>query len=181
MDIQCICPAKPDGKSRHATDTITLREKLDFRSCIALRNEVIALKQADPDSSLSEVLALLTEQYVVFGVESWSLADDSGPIPVTHPNVREYLLAHPIEVMAIGNEADERYSAVMLPLLMRASESSQPTPTDTSTSPMNGSSAEPPTPLKRSSTSTTPTDATEPTSTSPDGDSSSSRRSKSVA
>jgi len=160
--IDCICPSKADGQMRHPDgDEITLRETLGFRSVLALRNEPMVLKTEDPDASTGEILAALTEGYLVFGVESWTLVDAKGkPIPVTRANVREHLLSRPDAAIVVADAADERYSAVVLPLLLRASNSSPLTPTSDSTSPTNGGSTKRPKRSSPSSTTSSPTAGT---------------------
>lgn len=170
--IDCICPPKADGEPRHPDgDTVTLRPKLDFRSGLAARNEVIILKQEDEQATTADILALLTETYLVSGIESWSLVDEKGkPLPVSRANVRAFLEEHPEEAMVVGDEADGLYSeAVITPLLKRARAYSPPTPINGSTSVTNGSSPDRPKPSKRSSISTTPTDGTARMSASPAG------------
>lgn len=165
VDIACICPPKADGEPRHAADTVTLRETLDFRSAAACRNAISLLYQDDPDASIADVLAVLSETYLLGGVEAWSLIGPDGkPMPVSKPLIRSVLLARTDVAMEVADAAHDIYNeAVLLPLLRKASMSSPPSPTDDSTSPRTGSTDEAPTPSKRSSTTTTPMDDTEPT------------------
>jgi len=187
VQIACPCPAK-DGEPRHESDEVTLRERLGFVEAAAIRNR-IGLRRAEAGADLEsdEILAVLTEGYILHGVESWTLVgpDEKGvdrPIPVTRANVRVYILDRWEIASVVADAADEAYSeAVMLPLLRAASTSSQPTPTEGSTSPSPATGTQDPRPLKPSSISTTPTDATETTSPSPAGASRSSRSSRSAA
>lgn len=177
VTIECLCPPKAAGEVRHPQgDTVTLRERLDFRAAVTARNTIVFLKSEDPDASAAEILAALTETYLLLGIESWSLLDAKGkPLPPSKAAIREYLLARPEIAMRVGDAADELYSeAVVLPLLARAQNFSPPTPTNGPTSAPKGSSPKPPKPSKPSSTTTTPTGGTVPTSLSPAGDSSSS-------
>ncbi len=154
--IDCVCPRKPDGNVRHPDgDTVTLREKLDFRSALTARNTVILLRQEDVTDA-AEILASLTEVYLRVGIESWSLVDAKGkPVPVSREAVAAFMADYPDAAMTIGDEADELYSeAVITPLVARASKSLPPTPTKGSISVTNGSS---PTPRKRSKPSLTTT------------------------
>jgi len=153
-----------------------LRERLDFRAALTARNTMVLLKEEDPDVSSAEILAALTETYLVLGVESWSLVDAKGkPLPVSKAAIREVLLTKPDIAMEVGDAADALYSAaVILPLLARAQTSSPPTPTTESTSAKTPSLPKPPKPSKRSSITTIPMAATGATSPSPAGDSSSS-------
>ena len=181
--IACPCPAK-DGEPRHESDEVTLRERLGFVEASAIRNRIaIRRQQADEDIESDEILAVLTEGYIIHGVESWTLEDADGkPLPVTRANVRACILDRWEIASVVADAADEAYSeAVMLPLLRAALTSSQPTPTEGSTSPSPATGTRDPRPLKPSSISTTPTDATETTSGSPAGGSRSSRSSRSAA
>ncbi len=166
MDIPCICPLK-DGQTRHeAGDTVTLHERLDFRAATTARNTVAMMKQEDDDVSTAEILAGLTEVYLLLGIASWSVVDDRGK--AVEPNkqtIRQYLLSNPDVAMLVGDAADELYSdSVIAPLVARASMSSQPTPMPASTSRTNGSGPKNRTRSKPSSTITTLTDDTEMTS-----------------
>lgn len=178
--IECICPPRADGSPRHpAGDTVTLRERLDFRAALTARNTMILTKTEDPDAGTAEILAALTETYLLVGVESWSLVDAKGKaVEVTKANIRECLLSHPNVAMTVGNAADELYSeSVILPLVALAQTFSPPTPTIGSTSATKPSSAKRPRPSKPSSITPFPTDATATTSPLPAGASSSSRNS----
>lgn len=180
MDTTIVCPCLG---TPHETDTVTLRDALDFRSVTAMRHALKDLKREDPDVSWQEILATMTEHYLLFGIESWSLVDDKGePLPATRPNVRLFLNQRPEQAADLSDVADSLYySAVMLPLVRRGSRRSLDLPTEASTSPTTGGPSQPPTPLRPSSISTIPTDDIEPTTDSPDGDSSSSQNSASVA
>lgn len=183
MNIKCVCPPKPDGSPRHDEDEVTLRERLDFRAAVAIRNAVSLLKNEDPDASTADVLATLTEGYLLNGIASWTLVDAKNkPLEPSRANIRVFLEEHTDEAMDLANEADSMYmESVMLPLIVRGSTSSQPTPTTSSTSRKTGSKVALQKPSRPSSTSTTPTDDTGTTSQSQDGDSSSSPRLKSVS
>jgi hypothetical protein len=176
VKIECICPPRADGTERHPDgDTVTLRERLDFRAALAARNSIVMLKNEDPDATSGDILATLTETYLLGGVESWSLVDERGkPVEVSRTAIRERLLSHVDAAMIVGDAADELYAAsVILPLLKRAQDSSPPTPTSASTSATMAPSPKRPKPSKRSSITTIPTAATATTSPSPDGDSNS--------
>jgi hypothetical protein len=180
VTIECICPPRADGSPRHpAGDTVTLRERLDFRAALTARNTMVLLKTEDPDASTAEILAALTETYLLVGIEAWSVTDAKGkPVEPTKAAIREMLLSRPDTAMTVGNAADELYSAaVILPLVALAQNSSPPTPTNGSTSAPKPSSAKRPRPSKQSSITPFPTAATATTSASPDGDSNSSQNS----
>lgn len=162
MDVQvaCLCPGTP-----HAQDTITLRDVLDFRTGKAIRYSV-QLLDADERRDTALVLAILTEGYLLRGVESWTLVDELGkPVPVNQATITERLLSQPTEAEKVSDAADELYSgAVMVPLLAMGSPSSPTGPTEPSTSQTNGSAPKPPKRSKQSSTSTTRTGGTALTS-----------------
>lgn len=175
MDIPCICPVKPDGAVRHADgDRIELRERLDFRSSLAAQNTVFVLKAEDPDASSADILAALTESYLLSGVESWSVVDEKGkPVEPTRTAIRERLLTRLDVALIVAERADELYrDAVIAPLVRAASTSSRSTPTDESISAINGSPGPSRSRSSRSSTITTLTDDTEETLPQPAGASS---------
>jgi hypothetical protein len=122
MDVQitCVC-------GRHDHDVVTLRDTLDFRAAVTVRNAALMARE-EPGVSASDILAALSEAYILVGVESWTLADAKGkPIPVDRPAIREHLLSHPEVALEIADAADALYSEkVVLPLLFRASSSSPP-------------------------------------------------------
>jgi hypothetical protein len=183
MDVQikCICPSK-DGEPRHDQDTITLRDKLDFHSVRTMRNEVRVLKSQEEAASTAEILATLTEAYLLHGISSWTLTDEKGkPVELSRRAITDRLLSTD-EAELVGDAADELYQeVVLLPLVVRGLNSSPTTPTNGSTSATTVSSSKPPKPSKRSSTSTTRTVGTETTSLSLVGVSNSSQSSESAA
>ena len=167
--IECLCPPTKAGDVRHPDgDTVTLREKLDFRSALTARNVFVLLKSEDPDVSTGEIMAALTETYLLTGIASWSLQDEKGkPLPVSRQAIRDILLTNQEAAMTVGDEADELYSeAVIVPLVARALKSSLDTPINGSTSPTNGSGLKRPRQSKPSSTITSLTDDTETISSS---------------
>lgn len=180
VTIPCVC-------GLHETDTIVLRERLDFRRAVALRNALALMYQEEPDAGFDEVLATLTDKYLYAGIESWTLEEENDkgkrlPMPPSYANIRDHLLTHFDEAMTVGDAADDLYTeAVMLPLLARGSRSSGSSPTNASTSATKPSSTKPPKPSKPSSITTLPTAATEVTSRSLAGGSSSSPTSESAA
>jgi len=182
VSIPCICPPKGD-EPRHEADRISLRDTLDFRTAISLRNSVAILYAEEPDADLGDVMAVLTDGYLTRGIESWTLVDEKGkPVPVSRAAIRDRLLSNLEVAETVGDVADELYSpVVMLPLLRRASKSLPATPTEGSTSPTTPSSTARPRRSKRSSTSTSLTVVTEATSSSLVGDSSLSPSSVSAA
>lgn len=165
MEIACICPLV-EGKPRHDKDTITLRERLDFRSSLAAQNAVYVLKSEDPDASTADVLAVLTESYLLSGIEAWScIGVDGKPIEPTKPAIRELLLTRMDVAAEVAEAADDLYrDGVLAPLVAKASSSSPPTPTDEPTSATSTSEEPNQNHSSPSSTSTTPMDDTETTS-----------------
>ena len=177
VPVGCLCPPRADGGTRHPDgDTVTLRDRLDFRSATTIR-KAIGLLGEDGVTDSAEILAVMTEWYCLLGIEAWTLVDARNkPIEVTRPAIREHLLEDPaavMETMALADAADELYMPlVLLPLLARASKSSPPTPTPDSTSAPTDSPAKPRKRSRPSSTTSIPTAATGTTSTSPAGASS---------
>ena len=171
--IECVCPVRSDGAVRHPDgDTVTLRERLDFRSALTARNTVILIKQEDEQADAAAILAALTEVYLLMGITSWTVVDARGkPVPVSRDAVRDLMDKHPDAAMEIGDEADGLYSeAVITPLVARASSYSPPTPIAASTSATNGASPARRKRPKPSSITTSRTDGTERMSASPGGD-----------
>jgi hypothetical protein len=184
VTIRCICPPKGDAPRHPDGDTVVLRDKLGCQGVAAIRWAVAIQKETNPQASLAETFGLLTEQYVLAGVESWTLVDDKGkPVAVDAASIRAHLLTpeHIDEAIAVADVADDLYLAVVLPLLTGSSTSSPPTPTTGSTSPRTGSSAKRPKRSKPSSISTIPTGGTVVTSNSLEFDSNSSQSSESAA
>lgn len=173
MDVRvdCLCPPNAAGEVRHPDgDTVTLRDKLDLRASLGIRNVAILAREGDPDAANGEILAVLTEGYILAGVVAWSIVDAHGkPTEPTRAAIRETILARPDVGIVVADAADTLYMDTVLPLVVRASISSPATPTDGSTSPTNGSPPAPRKRSKRSSTTTSPTAAIETTSPSPAG------------
>ena len=183
MDIKCVCPPKPSGEARHAKDTVTLKDRMDFRASIAIRN-ALALEAGDGgEIDMADILAILTERFIRYGIASWSLVDAKNqPVPVSQDAISRLILSDIDLATDIGDEADERYrEAVMLPLLLRGQRSSQPSPTTGSTSPATTPSTKRRTRSSRSSITSLPTADTTTTSSSLGGDSSLSPSSESAA
>ena len=190
ITIPCVCPRPDDGipRERHpGGDTITLRDKLPFRSVEAIRTEVSLFAMSEPDAGFSDTLAIFAEGYVLHGIESWTLEED-GPkgkpveISPSRANIRRYILDDFLTADIVSTAADALYAeAVLLPLVTRASNSSPSTPTGKSTSRSRPTSPKRPTPSRRSSISTIPTDATATITSPHDGVSNFSPNSESAA
>lgn len=179
MDVQipCPCPEK-DGEQRHESDTVVLRERLDFFGASSVRNAVIALKHMHPLAGTAETMTVLSQQYLLRGVESWSLVDEKGkPVPVDEETVAAFMDANVDAAIYVSDAANELYGEVMLPLLLRALTPSPPSRTASSTSPTNGSRPKRRKPSRPSSITTIPTADIATTSSSLDGDSNLSRSS----
>ena len=183
MDVQipCPCPLKADGTVRHESDTVSLKDTLTFRERLSLRQTIKWARETSDDISEGELLAALTEGYVLQCISAWSLVDEKGkPLPPSRANIREVLLTRDDLAMPVADAADELYSEViLLPLLLGASNSSRSTQTpENPASPPRTSvtpdGKTPPKPSKRSSTTTIPTVVTGPMLASPAGGSSSS-------
>lgn len=195
VTIPCLCPPKMDDKAepgpsryhvRHPDgDTVTLRDKLDFRTAVTMQESVsiLAPVKDGEDVSAAEKLAALDESYLLYGVEAWTLTDAKGkPIHVSPTTVRAHLLSDLAAAMQVFDVAEDLYNPVVLvPLVVRGLSSSRHTPTTEPTSVPTSSQPEPPKPSKRSSTTTSRTGSTGKTSSPRAGDSSSSPKLVSVA
>lgn len=182
--IPCPCPPLAGGEPRHpGGDTVELKETLDFRSVTAIRANIGLLEDG---SDVADVMAVLTEGYLLHGIAAWSLTDERGkPLPVSRLTIAGQLLTDVAAASIVGDAADEVFGEkVMLPLVSRAENSSPPTPTEPTSAPKadsTPSSARPPRRSKPSSTTTTPMAATAKTFSSPGGAYSSSQNSASEA
>lgn len=189
-NIECICPPKADGTTRHPNgDTVTLREGLDFVGLTTARNVVLQMR-TERGANSPEITAAVTEAYLLHGITSWTVVDaDGDKVPPTKDAIRDYLLSRPMVAMAVGDEADGLYSSTLMealdPLVKPASGLSPDTQTEPSTSAPtqmlasetsgSGRSEKPRKGSKRSSTSTTRTDGIVTISRPRDGDSNSSQ------
>jgi len=162
---------------------VYLLPRLKWRHVSAIKWEILVEKEkAGIDLPAGEIIGLLQEGYITYGVARWDLTHKvkvdgvtkTVPLPLTRESVVAELLGNVERASIIAEKADELYSEqVLLPLVRMGAKSSPPTSTNGSTSPTTGSSAAPRKPSKRSSISTSPTAAIEMTSAPPDGDSSS--------
>jgi hypothetical protein len=175
IEIDCICPQTSTGQKRHETDRIELHDTLTFRAALTVRNAIGLIYQEDPGAGVAEVLAAMSETYVLIGIKSWTIVDARNQkVPVSAQNIRELLLPHWEAAATIAEEADRLYSPkVITPLLERASKSSPPSQTNGSTSVPISSPQRPRKQSKPSSTTTTRTDGITPTSMLLAGDSNS--------
>jgi hypothetical protein len=165
VTVPCLCPPNAVGEARHPDgDTITLRDRLDFRSAATVRNRLAVATEERLIEG--EILAVLVETYVLLGITAWSVVDEKGkPVPPSRENITDRLLVDFDAATMVGNAADELYTAaVILPVLARASTSSPPMPIAASTSAPSEATPTPPKRSKRSSTTTIPTAVTATTS-----------------
>jgi hypothetical protein len=180
VKVPCTCPPKANGEPRHDQDTITFRDRLDFRGGMVIRKAITMLKVEDPDSGAAEVLAAMSEHYMLEGIAGWTLIDEKGKaVECDKPAIRRFIAEHDDIVFDnLVDVADDLYAEqVLLPLVRKASASSQPSPTEPSTSAGSGSEETPRKPSRRSSTTTTRTNGITAIGSPPDGDSSTSLRS----
>ena len=183
MEIRCICPPKADGQPRHDHDTVTLKERMDFRNSVAIRNALALEAGDDGVLDMADVLAILTERFVRYGIASWTIVDDKNKaVDVSQEAITRLILSDIEVAMQIGDAADDLYrEAVMLPLLARGQTSSPSSQTNGSTSAPTTRSTRRRKPSSRSSTTSSRTAAIETTSLSLVGGSSSLPNSESAA
>lgn len=143
---------------------------LKWRHVSAIKWDILVEKEkAGIDLPAGEIIGLLQEGYITYGIARWDL-----PMPLTRESVAREILGRTDRASVVAEKADELYSEqVLLPLVRMAAKSSPDTSTNGLTSATTGSSAAPRRRSKRSSTSITPTAAIEMTSESPDGGSNS--------
>lgn len=180
VTIPCPCPPKGTGEPRHTTDTVTFRDRLDFRAGMVIRKSMQLIRTEDPDAGTAEYLAAMSEHYMLEGIEAWTLVDEKGKaVEVSRTAIRSFLDEHgDIVFDHLVDAADTLYyEQVMAPLVRKALASSPPSPTEPSTSQETGSEEKHPRPSRRSSTSTTPTGSTATITELPVGGSSTSRKS----
>ena len=180
VTIPCPCPPKASGEPRHDQDTVTFRDRLDFRAGMVIRKALDIVRTEDEGAGAAEVLAAMSEHYMLEGISAWTLTDDKGKrVEVDKPAIRRFINDHDELVFEhLVDVVDDLYKEqVLFPLVRKAQASSQPSPTEPSTSAPSGSEETPRKPSRRSSTSTTRTAATTPITTLHAGDSSTSRRS----
>lgn len=131
--VACLCP--PNGQ-RHANgDTITFREKIDFRTALTARKAISWMKEEDPTTDVPDVLAMLSEFYLTHLISSWTLRDVKGKaIEPSRANIERYVLDSEA-AFDLAEFADGLYSDRILgPLVPKASTSSRRTSTGDSTS-----------------------------------------------
>ena len=135
--VPCLCLMGEGKPKRHPDgEALNFRETLDFPTATKIRKSLEFIESDDPKARAIEVLAALTEAYILFGLEKWTVEDSRGkPVALTHGNIRSYLLANQVAADAAADAADDLYSkVVLLPLMAGAAKSSQPTRMASSTS-----------------------------------------------
>lgn len=161
VEIACICPGTP-----HDGDTVTLKDPLDFFTATTIRQTIARIQEQsnklEEPMTIAEYVSALIEVYLLYCIESWTLADADGKsVPVSKTAVRDHLLADFAAATLVGEAADDLYTEkVILPLLPGASKPSPSSLTNGSTSATNGTGATPRKQSKPSSTSTTQTAGT---------------------
>lgn len=161
ITVTCLCP--PDGSRHPEGEVVTFRDTLDFRTASIARKSIAWQKNEDPDADVPEVLAMLSEFFLLHCISSWTLRDAKGKaIEVNKANVREYVLPRDQIAFQLADFADDLYTErLLLPLAETAPSSSPPTPTNGSTSATKASGPRP-TRSKPSSTESMPTAAIAP-------------------
>lgn len=177
VTIPCAC-LLPEGGPRHTEDELTYADELSYRDAIAAQKDM-ALSYGDEDegeTTSGDALAVLAEQYVLRGLQAWTLIDVSGaPIEPTRAAIRGYILSNWQVALVVSEAVEPLYNPqVLLPLVRRAEMSSQRGPTGDSTSARTGSPKRPRKPSRPSSTSSSPTDGIATPTPWPAGDSRSS-------
>lgn len=170
MDVKIPCPCP--GERHPEGDTVTLFDELDTHRSLIVSKGVKLIDNEDTETRGAEVLAVLSEGYVFQGIKSWTLVDERNKaLEVNAPNIRERIWSNWSVASEIVEAADDLYSkAILLPLLRKASSSSQPSPTPEPTSVKRSGQERRPRQLRPSSTSSTQTDDTETTTSSLVGD-----------
>ncbi len=192
MEIRCVCPPKADGTPRHDHDTVNLKDHLSFADGRAVRNALAINANTSGRVDFAEVLATLSERFVRYGIESWTIVDEKNkPVDVSQEAIERFIFSDYDVGSAVADEADGRYQdAVLRDLIQRASESLPSSSITASTSAgrsgtktarSSSRSSTPRKPSSPSSITSIPTGVTETTSNSLDGDSSMSPRSTSAA
>jgi len=179
---ECLCP---DGGHGEEGDTIPLRPQLDYTAVRAIRYAGNITRSDDAESSIASLMAVMSEGFLLHGVESWTLREGKKPIEPDKAAIRKYLLGNVEAAMIVGDYADAVYQRQVLhPLVGLARRLSQPSQMNGSTSPQNGSAFKSPSATdetsgsngksssrsekrpkrsKYSSITSTPTASTEPT------------------
>ena len=129
----CLCPGAPheDG------DFVYLRAKLGLAAGVVIQRLMIEANQKRADSL--EITGKLAEAYLTHGVESWTLHNEQGPIPVTPESIAEHLLNDFERFFFDDEETNEIYTGpVLSPLVNRVAALSSSTSSNGSTSAAQG-------------------------------------------
>ena len=176
VSIECRCPGE------HGQDVITFFDRLDFDRATTIGKATLFIENNDPETRPAEVLAVLSKNYLYYGIQAWTLVGpDRKKLAINPASVRSQLLDHP-DVSELIEAADNQYSEqVLLPLMKRAVSYSRHGQTEQSTSPTPSRKRATRKRSSPSSISTIPTAGTETTSSSLDGVSNSLQSSESAA
>jgi hypothetical protein len=177
ITIPCACPPVDGGPRHPEGDELIYVDELPYRDAIAAQKDMaLSFGDDDEEATSGDALAALAEQYVLRGLEAWTLVDVQGaPIAPTRAAIRGYILSDWRIAVVVSEAVEPLYNPqVLLPLVRRAEKSSPPGPTDDSTSAPTALPKKRPTRSKPSSTSSTLTDGTATPTPWPAGDSRSS-------
>jgi hypothetical protein len=157
----CLCPGAPHADG----DFVYLRPKLGLAAGIAVQKLVIDANKAIEPLSAAELTGLLAEGYLLHGIASWNLIGERDAIPVNPQTIKAHLLDDFERSQAAADAADDLYmTAVIAPLLRRASISSLDTSSNGLTSAHGNGARKPRKRSKQSSTTTSPMEDTATTS-----------------
>ena len=140
---------------------VYLLPHLKWRHVSAIKWDILVEKEkAGVDLPAGEIIGLLQEGYLLYGIARWDL-----PMPLTRESVQTEILGRTDRAAIVAEKADELYSEqVLLPLVRMGAKSSPDTSTNGSTSAIGNGSPKRRKRSKPSLTSTTPMDATATTS-----------------
>lgn len=120
----CYCPGTP-----HDEDTVYLAPQLSMAGGMAAQSAITA--GFDDSLRLQEMLA---EVWIRFGVVSWNLTDEDGPLEVTPENVAR-ALPYGKGGRLVAEKADDLYAEdILAPLVQRLGTTSPRGRTNGSTS-----------------------------------------------
>ncbi len=156
VSVTCPCFGTPHADG----DTVYLFPKLSLSAGIIAEQQISGLAVAPLQQP--EIVAMLTETFLLHGVADWTFVDADGlPLAVNEDNKRGVLLADYSLARDLGDRADDLYGAAVIdPLAARLSNGSARPSTAGSTSPKKRSASRRRKPRKPSSTTISPMDGT---------------------
>lgn len=159
VPVTCPCPGTPHADG----DTVYLFPKLGLQGGVLAERQI---RDMAGERTPNEILAVLTETFVLHGIADWTLVDaDAKPVEVTEQAKRAIVLSDWGFARMIADKADSLYTAAVLdPLLTRSSNGSRQPSTAASTRPPKRSASKRQKPPQSSSTATSQTGATTTTS-----------------